>query len=125
MNSIIIELKPSSELMLAADEIVRAINRMADALEAASKRPIPATPATQDFVAMRPSRSDVLAKVAASIPKAPAQPIAANFAQVQTWAVQRGLAFGVWDDLPVINARREGLGLAPFKREFPVKGRVG
>ncbi len=156
MTSIVIELKPTSEFMLASDAIVQAINRLAAAMEAIKVPPVvpeqvkpPMSPerlaalqanaekaraakikltSLADLPVPQPTtqtRIEIMRQVAASAPKPTPQPIAADFDQVQTWAVQRGMSFGVWDDLPAVNARRVRLGLPPFKREFPVKGRFG
>ena len=136
MTSIVIELKPTSEFMLASDAIVQAINRLAAAMEAIKVPPVAAAPRVAKTKLT--SLTDLPAPILADQRPAPAAqtrdeimrlvataPVAAGFEQVQAWAVQRGISFGIWDDLPAVNARRVRLGLPPFKREFPVKGRFG
>ena len=46
------------------------------------------------------------------------EPISVDFEQVRSWAGARGINFEEWDDLPVVNRKREYLGLPLFKRSF-------
>ena len=75
----------------------------------------------------KPSRIDIIRQVAASMTNAKSsfEAVSADFATVRRWAGERGVQFETWDDLPAVNERRERLEIAPFKREFPTKGRVG
>lgn len=84
-------------------------------------------PAPRTTPAAQPkSRMEAIAVVSKAISARPAidpgESVAAGFETVRRWAGERGIQFAQWDDLPAVNARRERLGLAWFKRDFPVKG---
>lgn len=73
------------------------------------------------------TRLEALAMVAKAIDGEPTYglggPIAVEFEQVRRWAGERGLSFQSWEDLPVINRKRDALNQPTFKRSFPVRGR--
>lgn len=81
----------------------------------------------QDLTQVPPKdRMSVLRQVAASLKPPPipatmpgAAPIAVEFEQVRRWAGERGMQFRTWEDLPQVNRKREQLGQATFKRNFP------
>lgn len=172
MTGIVVDIKPSSEFILAADAIVQALNRLAAAMEAGKAQyptaatlyaekpamsperlaalranaekaraakvkltaladlpaPITATPtpvgAILDDQRPKPvtqTRIDVMRQVAASIPKPNLSPIEADFSQVQTWAVQRGMSFGIWDDLPLSTRGANVSGYPHSSGNFPLR----
>ena len=45
-------------------------------------------------------------------------PAVANFQTVLSWAAARSIQFTSWDDLPVVNRKRDEFGLPHFAREF-------
>lgn len=106
-GSMIVELKPSSELMLGIDALVTALNRLSDVMEAHrapdTSIPAPVTPLRRS--APRP------------VPDAgPA--VSMDFENIRIWAATRGIDFRTWDDLTKVNEKRESLGQPIIKRVF-------
>jgi hypothetical protein len=44
--------------------------------------------------------------------------VPAPFEAIHAWAAGRGIEFRTWDDLPVVNRKREDLGAVRFSRDY-------
>lgn len=102
--------------------VERKVHAVAPAAPTSTPKPPVAAPQPK-------SRMEALAAVSRAIqekpPADPGEPVFAGFEAVRRWAGERGLTFEAWDDLPVVNSKRERLGLPRFKREFGTKGVFG